>query len=547
MGLVFRTLWLDRILPNPDWDEVSTGWNAYSIIKTGSDEWGVRFPLLFRAFGDYKLPLYIYLVTIPIRIFGLSIFSVRIISALIGTLSILFVFVISHIIWKDSKKSLFAALLMAASPYSVVYSRIGLDMILASGLILLAILSFMQFVRKRIAWLFIVSLCALVISLFAHNLARVIAPLLLAAELFIGIFYLKKTKLMLVAIIPICIGLGIVFLQFRSGGLSRMKQIGLFGEQKGAVIQIREFREDHKNNLYSRLTENKASFYFLSILEQYIGHFSPIFLTQRNDPRISQQGYYPPLYTIMLPFYFIGLLLIARNAVIESDKTKRLLYLFFAAWILVSPFPSVITDGAPLDRRYLGALGTFEILCSYGFFSSLTLIAKVNQRKIAALLVGVVLCFEIGLFVKYYFGDLPRVWDYRFGFESKSICEYLKSSPQYRVIVSHHLMSEPQVFTAFCTKFDPKTFQETRKWEEKENWFFTRSYGRFFFPDTMNEAALDHAKDTSIVFVGRDEYLLAVTYLRQRNIRFVETSTFPKYGTDEEKDKKRVTMILINK
>jgi len=30
-----------------NWDEVSHGYNAYSILKTGKDEWGKTFPLIF--------------------------------------------------------------------------------------------------------------------------------------------------------------------------------------------------------------------------------------------------------------------------------------------------------------------------------------------------------------------------------------------------------------------------------------------------------------------------------------------------------------------
>ena len=35
-------------------DEASIGYNAYSILTTGKDEWGQPWPLFFRAFGEYK-------------------------------------------------------------------------------------------------------------------------------------------------------------------------------------------------------------------------------------------------------------------------------------------------------------------------------------------------------------------------------------------------------------------------------------------------------------------------------------------------------------
>ena len=47
--------------PSLYWDEVSQGYNAYSILKTGYDEHHVFMPITdFAAFGDYKAPVLIY-------------------------------------------------------------------------------------------------------------------------------------------------------------------------------------------------------------------------------------------------------------------------------------------------------------------------------------------------------------------------------------------------------------------------------------------------------------------------------------------------------
>ena len=75
---------LGSMPPSANWDEISHGYNAYSLLQTGQDEWGRSFPLIFRAFGDYKLPLYIYLTVIPVFLFGLNVFAVRFVSAPIG-------------------------------------------------------------------------------------------------------------------------------------------------------------------------------------------------------------------------------------------------------------------------------------------------------------------------------------------------------------------------------------------------------------------------------------------------------------------------------
>ncbi|PIV01434.1 glycosyl transferase, partial [Candidatus Shapirobacteria bacterium CG03_land_8_20_14_0_80_40_19] len=63
VGLAFflRFIFLTKSPPGFYVDEAAVGYNAYSILKTGADEYGKKFPLFFRSFGDYKMPLNIYL------------------------------------------------------------------------------------------------------------------------------------------------------------------------------------------------------------------------------------------------------------------------------------------------------------------------------------------------------------------------------------------------------------------------------------------------------------------------------------------------------
>jgi len=70
--LITRVYKIAEIPPSLYWDEASIGYNAYSIAETGKDEWGESFPLHFRAFGEFKLPVYIYSVVPFVKIFGLN-------------------------------------------------------------------------------------------------------------------------------------------------------------------------------------------------------------------------------------------------------------------------------------------------------------------------------------------------------------------------------------------------------------------------------------------------------------------------------------------
>src|SRR3989338_5109749 len=100
-ALFLRLYQVSAIPPSLNWDEASLGYNAFSIAQTLRDEHGEFLPVArFIAFGDYKPPVYIYFAALAIKVFGLSDFSVRLVSALAGTGMVLLVYLISCELFK---------------------------------------------------------------------------------------------------------------------------------------------------------------------------------------------------------------------------------------------------------------------------------------------------------------------------------------------------------------------------------------------------------------------------------------------------------------
>ena len=54
-------------------DESSIAFNAHLISTTGHDEHNQAWPLFFQAFGEYKNPIYIYLLAAVFKLTGPSI------------------------------------------------------------------------------------------------------------------------------------------------------------------------------------------------------------------------------------------------------------------------------------------------------------------------------------------------------------------------------------------------------------------------------------------------------------------------------------------
>ena len=86
---ILRLWQLGKVPSSPDWDEVALGYNSYSIMQTGRDEYGKFLPIILRSFDDYKPALYSYLTIPSILIFGLNVFAVRLPSAIFGILAVI--------------------------------------------------------------------------------------------------------------------------------------------------------------------------------------------------------------------------------------------------------------------------------------------------------------------------------------------------------------------------------------------------------------------------------------------------------------------------
>ena len=112
-------------------DEASFGYDAYSILMTGRDQWGHFLPVTLESFGDFKSPLYAYLTIPSVAIFGLNEFAVRFPNAIVGTVSVFILYLLLGEIGKlfkfEGKKitllQLSGALLLSISSWHVMMSR----------------------------------------------------------------------------------------------------------------------------------------------------------------------------------------------------------------------------------------------------------------------------------------------------------------------------------------------------------------------------------------------------------------------------------------
>lgn len=125
----------------------------------GLDALNVSRGLLRNPFGTAWLTnpsLPAFIMSIPIRIFGPSAFSLRFLAPLVGAATVAATYLLGKRLW-NQKVGLVAAVLLAGSHYHLHYSRLGLTNIWDPFVTLLALgligLAWQRPTQKRLAWL----------------------------------------------------------------------------------------------------------------------------------------------------------------------------------------------------------------------------------------------------------------------------------------------------------------------------------------------------------------------------------------------------------
>src|SRR3989339_631529 len=321
LGGFLRFWGLGQNPPGLYWDEVSLGWNAYSVLKTGFDEHGRYLPVdTFFAFGDYKPPLYIYAVVPSIRIFDLNEFAVRFPSALAGTLLIIVTYLLAKVLLRShlsvrqgetfsDRVATLSALLVAISPWSVTLSRVGFESNLAVLLNALGFLFFLYAVNKSPKWL-ILSVFSFILAAYTFNANRLLSPIFLVS---LTIIYFRKAVSnwrwwAVSAFVGIILALPMLGHLRSPEGKLRWNEVNIFSNLE-VIKESNSRREVDGNTLAGRIFHHRYLGYSRLFLEHYLEHLDLKYLFVQGDrnPRINipDMG---QMYLIELPFFLIGLI-----------------------------------------------------------------------------------------------------------------------------------------------------------------------------------------------------------------------------------------------
>lgn len=339
-------------------DETLVGYEAYSILETGKDQYGNSFPIAFKAFGDYRPGLYIYSIVPFIEAFGLNEFAVRLPSALFSTALIIVTYFIALELFTKKRIALLASLWLSIVPFSIQFGRMAHDTNPATLLMALGILIYLKS-RKNIK-LLPLSAVILFLSLYVYYTTRVIVPIFAAYFLIKDYkWLLKNLKTSLISLIlSVVIVSPIIYSFLVSPGafFSRADHVSLWGDRGLTASIIGNTTEDSYDNITKlpRIYHNKFSQGFIVVTKSFLNHFNLDFLIFEGD---LDQIYKVPSFGII---YILDIILIIIGLIVLFKYKKITGFVIF--WLIVGLIPDTLTRFSPTASRIHFILPVLAIL-----------------------------------------------------------------------------------------------------------------------------------------------------------------------------------------
>lgn len=465
-GFLIRFVGLGSIPRGFTPDEASQAYTAYSLLKTGQDEWGISWPLTsFKSFLDYKSPLQTYLMIPSIAIFGLNEFASRLPSAVFGSLAILSVFFLSTKLTSNKTVGLLTSAIFAFSPWAIQFSRMALEANLAVFLITSGLYFFLS--ADKNSYYLPISAFFFSVSMYSYHAAKLFVPFLLLS-LFV-IFYKKLTTNLKPLLISMVLGLLLVFPLIKNISGADSKRGGdllitnISDEKLAGLNDIIFYSDLYKVNQYlPRLFHNKVTLVLNDFFTNYASYFSLHFWFLEGGREITYsvipgRGL---LLLIFLPFLVFGLVSLYKSDL--PTQHKKLLFV----WLLLAPLPASLTKEGYRPNRAIAFMFLLEFFIAFGVWDFAVNYLHRSKTKISILacLVAISLVFYAE---DYFFTSHVKYGEgMSYGWR-ETISEINKVQKNYRTI---HIEQggQAQSMVAFYQKTPPQLFQQhSRVWQEK--------------------------------------------------------------------------------
>lgn len=436
-------------------DEASMIYESYSLLNYGIDRTGYTWPVYLEAWGSGQNALLTYLSIPFVAIFGMNIFSARIVSLICS----LFALIVLYLIIKriaNEKLALITMLLFAILPWNVMASRWGLE----SNLLPYFLLFGFYFLVKAIKdnhWFLCLSCLFWGLALYSYAISYMFLPIFIVI-VYIYMFFKKKInyKSFIVAnLILLALALPLMlFLAVNNGLIKEFKIFGIF-----SVPKLGGYRGG----------EIKFSTYNLGKL------FRTVFLQNDfwNHNNINGIG---SMFLFSTPMLIFGITKSIKN--IKDNKSKEFNFdVLFIIWFIIS-----LILGCTM---YSNVNKINIIWIPIYYFIALGLHSLIRYSKIIFITICSFFVISLSMFIVLYY-DTERnnsmAYSYNYGLIEASAFAESKENVNTKVFLAVPLNEREYIYTVIGTKESSVVFSNTVKYVNENVDFRTViSYGNYYF------------------------------------------------------------------
>lgn len=458
----FRLYRLDLVPPSPSLDEVSIGWNAYSILKTGKDEYGSHLPILLRAYDDWRPAGYVYLVIPFVKLLGLTVLAVRLPAVLLSLATVLASYFLVKELFGNSpfaiRNSIITTFLLAISPWHIYISRLGHEVNAGLAFSILAIYFFIKSINQKKGFFLLFSAIFFALSFYTYQSQKIFAPLMI---LVLVLIYQKRlVKMRKEVILAVVLGSILLIPIFNASLLTearvRFQATSIFAHQPGVYhkASLRIARDYQKNDFLGLVFDNRRVAMGLVVLRNYFSHFDPTWLFFNTGDEKHKIPGIGVLYLWELP-----LLLIGGYQLTKTKFAKKSKFLLFS-WLLIAPLPGSITTEAPHVMRIFNMLPVPQILAALGGVAIWRRFQKLRKKSLLAIVV-IFLLLNLTYLFHNYFVNFPYEQSDSFQYPlAQAISYVLKNEDRYQKIVfsNQNHCYQSYMFYLFFSQYDPAVY-----------------------------------------------------------------------------------------
>lgn len=423
--LLIRFWGITQMPPHLRNDEASLGYNAYSILLTGKDEYGYFLPVFLHSFGDWKPALYSYLIIPFIALLGLNELSVRLPTLILSIVAIYLFYHLVLLLFNNKRIAYSAVFLLSTTPWHISLSRSAWE---AGATITLTIAGVIFFL-KGLSFFKLLPFSTLFLGstfLMSHS-AKPATLILLIVILIVYIKELQKIpkKILLLSSVILIILSYPVLGTFFNGQNTRVESLLIFNYFKGQNLSL----------IANNLLQSWANHYSFNVL----------FLNGDGNPQHSAADF-APFFLLDLLFMLLGIKVFISEKYHKTNTGKFILF-----WLILSPLSSVLAEGSVNIIRYLNSFIVLTLLMSLG-------LAKIRNFQLIIVSILYLLSFIIFLDA-YFIHTAPKNGAWQYGY--KDIVQFITPIQyKYEKIYIPQSPNQPYIFFLFYQQYPPQKIQK---------------------------------------------------------------------------------------